>query len=286
MNNLLAGMEKFGFDASEGIDILKDDKKKTSVPKNATVEEKAEIQEKDLLIDKKVECPLCFTQITYKSTLTTKLKRLEPDFDLRPNFEGIDDTKYGVIFCNHCGYAALNKFFEHVSTGQKKMIRAGVCEKFRPIPVPTGDTYTYDFAVERHKLALVTAMAKRAKLSEKSYICLKVAWLRRAELENLPADVTPEQKKEKEEEMQGFYRQAYDGFTQVLSTEMPPFCGMDEQTVQFMLANMAMYFNEYDKAAKLVADLLTSPGVNRRIKDKCSDLKPVILQKIKESKNK
>ena len=79
---------------------------------------------------------------------------------------------------------------------------------------------------------------------------------------------------------------AYDGFMQVLSTEMPPFCGMDTQTVQFMLANMAMSFEEYDKAAKLVADLIVTPGVNRRIKDKCHDLKPVILAKIKESKNK
>lgn len=286
MSNLLSGLEKFGLDISGGLDILKDDKKKRAVPeKTVKKEEKPEVLEKDLLIDKKVECPLCSKQVVYKSALTTKLKRLEPDFDLRPNFEGIDDTKYGVIVCYNCGYSALNKFFERVSPGQRKMIRAAVCDSFTPMAAPEGETYSYDIAVERHKLALVTAMAKRAKLSEKSYICLKIAWLRRAQLENESAP-SEEVKKEWEEEQKGFYRQAYDGFTQVLSTEMPPFCGMDIQTVQFMLANMAMSFEEYDKAAKLVADLIVTPGVNRRIKDKCHDLKPVILEKIKESKNK
>ena len=286
MSNLLSGLEKFGLDVSGGVDILKDDKNTKATSNSIEKKEsKPKVQEKDLIIDKKVECPLCSRQVVYKSTLTTKLKRLEPDADLRPNFEGIDDTKYGVILCHSCGYAALTKQFEHVSAGQRKMIRAAVCDSFTPTKPPEGDTYTYDYAVERHKLALVTAMAKKAKLSEKSYICLKIAWLRRGQLENGLVS-SDEEKKEIQEEEKGFYRQAYDGFMQVLSTEMPPFCGMDTQTVQFMLANMAMSFEEYDKAAKLVADLIVTPGVNRRIKDKCHDLKPVILAKIKESKNK
>lgn len=280
--NLLSGLEKFGFDTTEEVDILKDDKKvyKSNV---GEAEEKDQITEKDLLIDKKMECPLCDKQIDYKSALATKLKRLEPDFDLRPNFEVIDDVKYGCIVCHNCGYAALNKYFEHVSPGQRKMIRAAVCDKFQPQKISPMEVYSYDYAVERHKLALVTAMAKKAKLSEKSYICLKIAWLRRAELENTQ-DLTDEQKKEKKTELDGFYRQAYEGFFQALSTEMPPLCGMDAQTVEFMIANMAMYFKEYDKAARLVAGLLTNAGTSKRIKDKCVDLKPVILQKIKESK--
>ncbi len=283
--NLLAGMEKFGFDEAEELDILKDDKKVNRANKveKVVVEEKNQIREEDLIIDKKIECPICSKQITYKATLTTKLKRLEPDSDLRPNFEGVDELKYGVILCHGCGYAALTKFFEHITPGQRKMVRAGVCDKFKPQREPRVEVYDYDYAVDRHKLALMTAMAKRGRLSEKSFICLRIAWLRRAELE-ANEDMKPAERVEKEREMDGFYRQAYDGFTQVLSTEMPPFCGMDAQTVELMIANMAMHFEDYEKAAKLVAELLTSAGTNKRIKDKCMDLKPIILQKIKEGK--
>ncbi|MBR2057863.1 MAG: DUF2225 domain-containing protein, partial [Fibrobacter sp.] len=35
----------------------------------------------------------------------------------------------------------------------------------------------YDTSIERYKLALYNSMVKRAKISEKSYICLKIAWL-------------------------------------------------------------------------------------------------------------
>ncbi|MCR4612182.1 MAG: DUF2225 domain-containing protein [Lachnospiraceae bacterium] len=286
--NLLAGLEKFGFDSLGDVDILNDgvQEKPKKAAKGPKVKPKPVVREQDLIIDKKIECPICNHVITYKSVLTTRLKRLEPDDDLRPNFEGIDDTKYGVTVCYHCGYAALNQFFEGVSPGRRKMIRAEICEKFKSIPEPDVDIYTYDIAVNRYKLALLTALAKKAKLSEKSYICLKMAWLRRAQLELLPDEIVEKEKKEEVEEREGFYRQAYDGFTKVLSEEMPPYCGMDANTVEFILANMAMHFGEYDKAAKLVANLLTTTGVSKRMKDKCLDMKAVILEKLKENRGK
>lgn len=286
--NLLAGLEKFGFDTSGDINILEDSKPKSAKKPNkkAKVEKEVTINEEDLIIDKKIECPLCNQSITYKSVLTTRLKRMEPDFDLRPRFEGIDDNKYGVIACHHCGYAALNQYFESISPGRRKMVRAEVCDKFKSIPEPNVKTYDYDTAVNRYKLALLTAMAKRAKLSEKSYICLKISWLRRAQLESLPEDIVQAEKKEELAERENFYRQAYDGFTKVLSEEMPPYCGMEGSTVEFMLANMAMHFEEYDKAAKLVANLLTNSGTNKRVKDKCLDMKTEILEKLKEKKGK
>ncbi len=283
--NLLAGLEKFGFDSMGDLDITKEDKPTAKKKAKETKEKpKPTVKEEDLVIDKKVECPICNQTVSYKSVLTTRLKRLEPDEDLRPNFEGIDDTKYGVIVCHHCGYAALNQFFESITPGRKKMVRAEICDKFKSIPEPEVKIYDYDTAVSRYKLALLTAMAKKAKLSEKSYICLKMAWLRRAQLELLPDEIVEVEKKEEVEEREGFYRQAYDGFTKVLSEEMPPYCGMDANTVEFILANMAMHFGEYERAAKLVANLLTANGVSKRMKDKCLDMKEDILVKLREQK--
>ena len=112
------------------------------------------------------------------------------------------------------------------------------------------EVYTYDYAVEKLKLALVNTIAKKGKLSEKAYICLNLAWLRRAQAEQTPDDTPMNAKKKKqyEAEYEGFYRQAYDGFMKVVVTETPPFFGMDANTIDYILANMAVKYKEYDTA--------------------------------------
>ena len=115
-------------------------------------------------------------------------------------------------------------------------------------------------------------MVKRGKLSEKSYTCLKIAWLYREMLKTAP-EGTEEEKAKKAQmkaEYDEFYRQAYEGFIKASSTEMPPFVGsIDSNTMDFMLANMAFYFKQYDTASKLVSRLLGGSGVPSRVKDKC-----------------
>lgn len=92
--------------------------------------------------------------------------------------------------------------------------------------------------------------------------------------------------KQKKAEYDVFYKQAYEGFIQAISTEIPPFCGMQTSTLEFMLANMAIYFKKYDVASKLVANLLGNPSTPSRVKDKSRDLKDKILAVVKEQKAK
>ena len=130
-------------------------------------------------------------------------------------------------------------------------------------------------------------MAKKAKLSEKAYIWLNIAWLRRAEIKTIPDD-TPMNKKRIEncqKEYEGFYRQAYDGFMKVTSTEMPPYNGMDANTVDYILANMAVHYKDYDIASKLISRLITSSGTSKRMKDKCLELKEQIVADLKAKAN-
>ena len=49
-------------------------------------------------------------------------------------------------------------------------------------------TYTYEDALARYQLALVNAIVKQAKNSEKAYICLKAGWLMRGYAEWLLTD--------------------------------------------------------------------------------------------------
>lgn len=280
--NLLSGLEKFGLSSDGKLDILDDGTE--SSQKNTPVEaEKETLTEKDFLLDRKVVCPICDKEFIVKVVKNSKLKRLEPDADLRPNHEYVDTIKYGVSACPRCGYAAMRRNFERLSPTQRKWIREQISANFRPIDEPKMEIYTYEYAIEKYKLALVSSMAKKAKLSEKAYICLNIAWLRRSEMESIPAD-TPVNKTRIEnckKEYEGFYRQAYDGFLKVVSTETPPYNGMDASTLEYILANMALHYKEYDVASKLISRLITSPSTTKRMKDKCLKIKEQIIAEMK-----
>lgn len=284
--NLLSGMEKFGFDMSEELDITADDSK--SNKKAATKEKAAPVEhtEKDFIINKKVRCPICDKPFEILAVMTTKIKRLEPDFDLRPNYMYIDTLKYDVVSCPHCGYSSLASTFAKIDSARIKLVRNDFCSSFKPQPEPPMEIYSYEYAIEKAKLALICTMKKRGKMSEKAYLCLKIAWMRRAQMKNFETmeKVDPKIVEDVKKEFDGFYSQAYEGFTKALSTESSPYCGMDASTVEFMLANMAYYYKKYDAASQLVARLIQSPTTNSKLKDKCVDLKQAIMDELKAGK--
>ena len=280
--NLLAGLEKFGLKSDQKLDITKEDTKKKKVVNNAPEQkQEQELTEEDYLLKKTMECPVCDEKFQVLLVKTGKAKMIGQEFDLRPRHEGIDTVKYDVVSCPHCGYSAMTKAFGPLSSTQRKWVREQVTDNYKPgVKVTDYDVYTYEQAVDRLKLALVCAMARRAKLSEKSYICLKISWLERTWYKSMPerSEIEKEHKNEIKEEIQGFYQQAYDGFKACMSKESPPYYGMDSNTLEFMLANMAMYFKDYDFASQTVSRLLTSPNTNSRVKDKCLNLKEQIAK--------
>lgn len=284
---LLSGLEKFGFSLDD-IDITEEQekKKKAAPPKKAAPVLPTE--EKDFLLKKEVKCAVCDQKFPALIVKGSKAKRQDPDRDLRPRFQGIDVVKYDVYACPHCGYAAMTKSFDSLAPSQLKWVREAVCQNFKPSGenLSKRETYTYDQAVDRLKLALVSAMAKRVKLSEKAYICLKIAWLRREQMESTPEFSKEDLAKRNayKAEMESFYRQAYDGFLKVSSTETPPFYGLGQNTLDYMLANMALYFKDYGTSSKLVASLLTSANTPANLKDKCYDLKQELVEIAKKQK--
>ncbi len=278
--NLLSGMEKFGFSMDE-LDILADEKPKKGEAATAKAAPVVK-QEKDFVIDKKVRCPVCDKEFPIKAVLATKLKRLEPDFDLRPNYEHVDKIKYDFMSCPNCGYSALDTTFSKIDTARVKLIRAEFCPSFKPqSDEKLPETYDYDYSIEKFKLALICTMKKRAKMSEKAYVCLKIAWLRRAQLKELEGnkEADPKLVEMVTKEYEGFYSQAYEGFMKAVSSETPPYCGMASEAVEFMLANMSVHFKKYDAAMKLIARLIQSASTSRKLKDKCVELKDEITAK-------
>ncbi len=279
MDGLLSGLSALGLDDLEQMDIFEDTKKK----QEETVEKVPEIMEKDLIYDKTYTCPVCDKNFTAKIMKTGKAKLLGTDRDLRPRYEGIDAQKYDVLLCSTCGYAALARFFPHLTPTQVKLIKEQISRKVH-LHAYEGEIYTYEEALEHYKLALASAVVKRAKNSEKAYICLKTAWLLRGYEEFLREN--PDKGGEKLEAVRIMARthiqNAYKGFSEALKTEGFPMCGMDEVTINYLLAVLAMEADDYDTASKMVARILTDPSVNSRIKDKARDLKEEILVGLKK----
>ena len=205
------------------------------------------------------------------------------DSDLRAKYEGIDSVKYDVELCPHCGYAALGRYFTGLTGTQAKLIREKVSARVQ-IHSYEGETYSYEHAMERYKLALVCAVVKHARASEKAYICLKSAWLLRGWAESLKESGEAEEKTiaALEQQENEYLQNAYKGFGEARQSESFPMCGMDEITVDYLLAVLATRFQNFDIAGRMVASILASPSANARMKEKTRELKEEILQQLKK----
>ena len=280
MTDKLFGLAGLGLDDLENMDIYGQEKKKEQA-----AAEVQKIEEKDLIFDKTYTCPVCGKDFPAKIMKTGKARLLGTDQDLRAKYEGIDAVKYDVILCPHCGYAALNRYFNSLSKVYVKLIKENISSKVQ-MHTYNDDIYTYPQAIERYKLCLANAVVKHAHASEKAYICLKSGWLMRGYQEYLKESGDADAAKLRElKAMEAAYlKNAYTGFTEALQTEGFPMCGMDEITVDFLIAVLAARVQKYDVASRMVATILTSPSANARTKDKARELKEQILEELKNQK--
>lgn len=280
MAGLLSGLSGLGLSGLEDMEIYETKKEAEEGP-----QEPPKVEEKEFLLERNYECPVCYKNFSAKVMKTGKAKLIGTDPDLRAKYEGIDAGKYDVLLCPHCGYAALSRFFTNITAPQIKLIRENISKNVQ-LTRYHDDIYTYEEAMERYKLALANAVVKRAKASEKAYICLKSGWLVRGYQEYLEETGDGEAAKLAElKQMEDQYLlNAFNGFVEARQSENFPMCGMDETTVDYLLAVLASRFKKFDIASRLIAGILTSPTANTRMKDKARDLKDQVLAEIKNQK--
>lgn len=281
MANLFSGLDAFGLSNLSNIDIYEDKDKEED--KKSASENKPTFSEEDIIFDKSYSCPVCDQEFKSKMVKSGKVKLLNLDTDLRPKYQFADPLKYDVIVCPHCGFAALNRFFKYVSTGQAALIKKNISAVFKGLK-EEGNIYSYDDAIARHKLALVNSIVKKAKTSERAYTCLKTAWVIRGKAESLTEDQPDYQDqliKLKKEELE-FLSSAYDGFNEAFSKETFPMCGMDENTVGLIMAELSRKIGKYDEAGRWISKILISRDANDRIKTKAREIKELIKEDKKD----
>lgn len=276
--SIFSGLESFGLGKLKNVDIFEEEKSK-GVQKKAEGENKPKVTEADILFDKSYTCPVCDHEFKAKTVRTGKVKMLSADTDLRPKYQLVDALKYDAVVCPKCGFAALNRFFSYMTSTQAKLIKEHISLSFKGINNDV-EVYTYDDAIDRHKLALLNTIVKRGKTSEKAYTCLKTAWLCRGKAENLPQDTPDRDKvlaelKQNEDEL---VKDAYEGFTAAFMKEQFPLCGMDELTATYLVADLARRSGKYDEATRWISKVITSRAANERIKSKARDLKDIIKE--------
>lgn len=282
MSGLLSGLDHFGLGKLEGMTLFEAPKEKEAEGKAAA----PVMQEQDFIFDKTYTCPVCDKEFKEKTVKVGKAKLTGSDRDMRPRYEQIDMLKYDVIMCPHCGYTSLSRYFKFLTGPQLKKIKENICANFKPAPKTDKETYSYEDALERYKMALVNAIVKQTKASEKAYICLKTGWLLRGQGEHLDKEAADYQTKKADIDAQEneFLKNAFDGFLAARQSEGFPMCGMDECTVDYLIAVLAMRFGQYDVSSKLIAGVIVSPVANPRMKERARDVKEELVKKIKEKK--
>ncbi len=279
---LLSGLGALGLGNLENAVLYESEEKKKKGKEEKKYQPPNEV---DMLFDKTYVCPVCDQEFRAKTIRAGKIRMLGTDMDLRPKYENIDMMKYETIACPHCGYAALSRYFKYMTAMQLKLIKENICANYHPHPMD-GEIYTHEEALERYKLTLANAIVKRAKASEKAYICLKMGWLMRGMGEALDVGASEYQaKKDAYARMeQEYLKNALEGFMAAVGAEAFPMCGMDEITVDYLIAVLAMECGVYDVSQKFLGKVIMSKNANSRVKDKARDVKEILAMKIKETK--
>ncbi len=281
MAGIFSGLEKLGLGNIGGGDLFEDPtKKETTVKKEEPQKKLTLVKEEDFLFDKKYKCPVCDSEFEAKTVRTGKVRMKAVDIDLRPDYNEVDQNKYDVIACPECGYAALGRYFTTLNKYQIEDIRIKICMNYRKLEYKE-PTYSYEHAKNLYQLALANAVVKKAKNSEKAYICLKTAWILRGETQRLDSSEPDYEakKKENDEQEKELLTNALNGFVMARQSEEFPIAGMDSTTLDYLIAALAMETDQYDVAGRMISEILTSRVANSRIKDKARLLKDMLAEK-------
>lgn len=282
---LFDGMDQMGLKKISQEDLFKaEEPAKKGAPAAAEAKAKPAVTEESYLLERTMDCPVCGSKFKVKAVKSGRVRRIGQDKDLRPRFEQMDTSKYDVVVCPGCGYAAMTRDFKNIMDPQKKMVLENIKPGFKY--EEPGSIYSYDDAIKRYQIALVNAMTCGRKDSEKAYLCLKMGWVIRGKGENLDKeaeDYEAQLKKCNDDENEAL-KLAFDGFIAARQKEEFPMAGMEQSTLDYLLSVLAMRFDRYDIAAKLVTGILGSRVAGPKIKDLARDLKEEIVehQKAKE----
>jgi uncharacterized protein (DUF2225 family) len=254
--SIFDGLESLGFENVSSLELFEKEKEKIVGPEQGP----KEVNIADYLYLKSFKCPVCYKNFHSTQAQRRRLRLTSSEMDLRAVYVPLDPMYYDVLICSFCGYAAMQETFEKITPKQKDRVKENITSKFRPKEYPL--ILSTEQAIERYKLALLNALIKDVKNSEKGYLCLKIAWLYR------------DMKDEKNELI--FIENAHKGFAEALSKESLPVFGMDDTTLMYIVGELSRRLGRHNEALKLMSDVIVTRGASERLKDRARDVRDLI----------
>ena len=268
MINIFDELKEIGFEDLDKVELFppKIQESAKEIEKN-----KKRFSVEEVLYDKTYICPVCNKEFKSKAIRLGKNRLLTVELDLKANYDIVNPLLYECIVCENCGYAALSKTFNSLTSSQIRWIKEQIGTKYKVYHYPP--ILSEKDAIMRYKLALLNSFVKKAKDGEKAYICLKLAWLYR------------DMNEKKAEEL--FLQYALTGFERAYNTERFPIFELGELTTAYIIADIYRRMKNYEKAMKWLGFVIMDKSVSLRLKTRALHLKGVINEErrsIEESK--
>lgn len=265
-NNIFSDLESLGFKNASKLDLYKSNNENEA--KKAT-EKDQQLNEASFLYDKTITCPVCGTELKIRAVKNSSYRILKRDSDLFNYYSKINPYFYDVWLCNHCGYAAMKVDFPKLRDFQKDLIKKNISSKWHSKTYPI--IYDVNIAIERYKIALLNYTIIDSEASKKAMTCLKIAWMYRI-LEDT-------------EHEKLFLSSALEGFSKAYTNEKSPIYGMDKFTLMYLIGELYRRIDEPDKALLWFSNVITTPGVDQKLKEKARDQKDIIKDERKTAEN-
>lgn len=187
-------------------------------------------------------CPICNKSFEVTKVRAKSSKVAGRDTDFFVYYEGINPVLYDVWVCEHCGYAAQSDKFVDINDRDAKVISNILSPKWTKRSF-SGER-SIDNAIEAFKIALLNLQLIKAKPSEITKVCLRIAWLYR--LKN-------------DEKEKDFLKFALNGYMETYDKEAFPVDKLDEGTCLYMIAELNRRIGQINDSVKWFSRLIGSP---------------------------
>ncbi|MGL5820871.1 MAG: DUF2225 domain-containing protein [Sarcina sp.] len=217
----------------------------------------------NLLFDKTINCPVCKNNFKARTVRAKTTRILEKDSDFFIRYKTINPYFYDVLVCPTCGYAALKIDFDKIHEKQKELVKAYITPKWNHKQfLGIHDIY---IALERYKLALITASTINKKNSTKAMICIKIAWMYRL-LEDSKSELI-------------FLEKALANFEQAYFNEQLPVYEMQKTTLLYLIGELHRRIGNFDIALKNYSEVLVDQTSPHKLKELTRDMRDLIKNK-------
>ena len=214
------------------------------------------------IFDREVTCPVCGKTFKTKAVKVNSPRIASKDSDFFIRYSVVNPYFYDVWICNSCGYAAMKSDFPKIKSYEKDAIFNKISIKWKPREYP--DILNASIAIERYKLALLSATVMEKPNSTLGMILLKTAWMYR-----LLEDTTNENI---------YLTKALNTLNSAYSAERFPMYGLQRDSMSYLLGDLNRRIGNNSEALRWYSSVITTPGVSSRIKDLARDGKNIISE--------